>query len=1413
MELELTVVQPPTDLGFIAAFAITDQMIHIAGGTSERVPTLLASSNARHFERQRAPRDLGLRDVVVQGEVVWVCGEYGQLAVSRDRGTTWRLFDTATELCLHALALASDGAMWVVGDGGFAARVVADQLERLELGTAMRFTAVKPIRDEMVLLGYDGMLRRWKAGEVTIAATGTAKPINALQRTKRGTWIVAGDAGFIARSPDGAWWTRVKTEADVDLEAITLYGDRIVIVGDRGQILISGDDGRTWQHQPSDLAVHLWAVAPFGDGMLIGGDDGLIAKLAPPGDRTWEDRVNVFGGAKPLDLQFAAGPIGFVTKYLAALMQRDEPDAAHAEAFVRAYGLAPPPDIAAYYAAAVDARLADLHVDHDALEPGARNLFESLVVGDGNGLGLIEAFCGAFRIGHADNGESFHVELYEWDGPRQVVRYAGGAFTVVADSLDSLVYLAALHGAHRDDRISDDALQIGLRKLVGRTAPMLEPKRRDTEFLFFRSRWITALLQDRLDEVTQLFNADFNQIVPADQLSARYDACERFIPTALYSMWRAFLFGEPELARYLEIGRRHKARLVRDAVALIDELRAGRSELGAIHDVQAHLAAFRALDLDPRRAEARKREADERAAAEARAKAVANAELDAIEPSRWSELGWRWLDNGIAHRQLLARLDATSPTAAQLAELDELRGTSYDKRLGLVRIAEELSAELEAVLVGSLVRDDTLAGALPPVAASSEDDEAPGWAAIDRALAAVYKGADPHAHFGTVLPYSLGGSAPIQGISVYLRDEPVPHFHFVTYGFSDLMRKETDVPDISGFGFELTFRLARATGDEKVPEWAATMLENLGRYVLRTGHRFAAGDRFRPSLTGTITHAPDTALVALVFTDDPELDEIHSQFGKARFVQLVGITDDEYKLTEEWSIGGLVELLRRRLPVLVTDVARRSVLADAATSIVVKKRVALEGSDEASIRADHLQLATGEGLRVELGALAAQGLPRAIRGRIRHGRTYTIHGPEGIKLHLGPATAAPRLTVADREVTFELTPALATAVEDKLRGGLVGDYRFDHGLRVIVTPSFVTESSGLAREVHGIADPEEAERLIAEHNASVAPSATVDPDPRDDAEPATDGDDDAADDDADDADAAADDPPPSPIRVKQALAMTTRALGFAPRDGDVQFTHAMLLLDGETAGLDTLDSLIAVLPSFEPSVRINVAARLGRAEHPRFDEVVDAALSDVLPAKVVGDRSFTVSGTVSGTGAAASYGEVAEDLFAELAQAILVHAPNRMVKLVPVLPANVTLLAKIAHDAIQADERDHALALYDRVLELPIPDEGEARINYLRSLNNACIQAHAVKAYDAAARIADRAQPFAPENPFIYHSAACAYAAVGDLAKAFHQVKLAIEHDYEHLAKVETDRDLGHLLDWPEFQALFRDWHARQEGN
>jgi hypothetical protein len=273
--------------------------------------------------------------------------------------------------------------------------------------------------------------------------------------------------------------------------------------------------------------------------------------------------------------------------------------------------------------------------------------------------------------------------------------------------------------------------------------------------------------------------------------------------------------------------------------------------------------------------------------------------------------------------------------------------------------------------------------------------------------------------------------------------------------------------------------------------------------------------------------------------------------------------------------------------------------------------------------------------------------------------------------------------------------------------------------------------------------------------------------------------------------------------------MTGRALRLSPDDDDAQFTHAMLMLDADRAGIEgSIDDLLALLPTYNVSNRLNIVARMGSRGHPQFAEALDIILVGPLPGKILAEGSTAVGGAEL-----ASFGDVAEGLFSQLGQSVLAHAPDRMATLVPLLPGNVNLLAQLAYKAIEAKQRDTALALYDRLLALPMPEDGDERTNYLRAVNNACVQTHAAKAYEAAVRIADRAQAFAHENPYIYHSAACAYAAVGAYAKAFEQVKLAVEHEYEHLAKVEVDTDLGELLEWPQFKELFREWRMRQEGN
>ena len=1471
-DLALSVLSPVRDgQGPVVGFGVTDDMIVAVGGLAT-APIVVASPTGRDFVERRAPGPQGLTAALAVADAVWVCGTRGLLAVSRDHGGSWKVLDTGTEDDLRGLALGMDGALWVVGDGGFAARVLGPRVRPVDFGTDADLAAVCAVRDEIVALGADGQLRRWRAGAVGAVSCGAARPLAGLAITGEGAWIVVGAGGLVARSPDGQAFAPADAGGvDADLDAVcVLPGGALAAVGDRGVILRSADDGRTWQALPRSLGEgRLRALGRFGEGALIGGDGGLIGRLAPPDDATWSERAEAFE-VSPLDDAFSVGPEGFIENgldvYLEAIAKEGGAGAGEGAgdaavgagetaedaggdaggdasgdagedvgAFREGHGMPLPPELAVFREMVPARRRRDafeeLRLDAAPWpSAGERNLFELLVLRDQAEPGqteLVDAFCGLVKVGSLGNGDTYHLELYEWEAPRQVLHFDHETRSIskyVADSLDSLVYLTALVRAGDAGRIAPETYQAGLHELHEKVSPTwhlaiedrdarfvhFEPRRRDSEFFFYRSRWLLALLSPDptagLRALPGLFMPDFNKVIAPEQLPARLEACERFIPTALYSLWRAFFFDEPELPRYLEVGRRHAARLVRDAAALIDELLAGRNELGAIRDVRAHLAELRALDLDPRRASARKAEAEARARAEAARKDQVEAELERTPAARWSELGWRWIGDGLAHRALLARLDRAQPHAAQLAALDELRELTDDERaVALPRLAAELSPELEAVLVGSLVRGDQLEGVIfrpdETAVGGAADERAPGWEAIDAALRPIYGAVEP-LHYAAPIPYALGGRDPLPGISAYDRNTPVPHWHFVTYGFTDLFHKEGSDPEVSGFGFELTLRLARDPAEEAPPTWALSFLQNLGRYVFGSGNRFAIGHKM--GLNGPIALEQDTKITAICFAEDPELGELSSEHGAARFLQVVGITEDEYRLIQEWSTAGLVEILRERLPYLVTDLARPSVLDDPEAAAEIERRVAAEGSSEEVSSAGELRLASAGGrLTIELGALYAAALPRAMRARLRHGRGYELRG-RGATLRLEPAERA-GYHGGEHELVLELTAELAAEIEARLRGGLAGTYDFGAWLEIVVTPSLIRNQEGQAVDVRGVADPAEARRLIEEENARLAAENR-------EAQGATgqaDGAGADADKDADDADEDEDEAPLDAERVAAALGMTRRALRLAPGDADVQLTHALLLLEGERAGVArATDELLERLPGFAPGVRIRVAVQLGEQEHRLFEQVIDIALGEALPDQIFGANTTAMGGAVM-----MSFGDVAHELFGELGEAILAHAPAKMARLVPLLPDEVDLISELAWKSIEANQRESAISLYDRVLALPIPEDGQERLTYLRAMNNACIQAHAAKAYDAAVRIADRAQPVAHENPHIYHAAACAYAAVGDLRRAFEQVKLAMQHGYEHLAKVEADADLGPLLEWPEFKALFRDWHARQEGN
>ncbi|WP_433611363.1 suppressor of fused domain protein [Dactylosporangium sp. CA-139114] len=270
--------------------------------------------------------------------------------------------------------------------------------------------------------------------------------------------------------------------------------------------------------------------------------------------------------------------------------------------------------------------------------------------------------------------------------------------------------------------------------------------------------------------------------------------------------------------------------------------------------------------------------------------------------------------------------------------------------------------------------------------------ETPGWDAIDAALERIYPGVEPR-HLGTVRKWALGGPDPLDGISFYPRLDPVPHWHAISYGMSELYGKQSDNPDESGWGFEFTFRIARDRGETEPPIWAANFLQNLARYVFQTGNWFEPNHHM--DLNGPIALDRETLIRAVVFTEDPELGAIDSPNGAVQFLQVVGITADEYAATQAWSVRDFLELLARRIPLLVTDLARASVAADPEVAETVEEGRRLDGSATATLAlAEFGWRPDGDLVRLVMGAHVVPVVAETLLGRLPFGRTLRLDGPE-----------------------------------------------------------------------------------------------------------------------------------------------------------------------------------------------------------------------------------------------------------------------------------------------------------------------------------------------------------------------------------------------------------------------------------
>jgi hypothetical protein len=309
-----------------------------------------------------------------------------------------------------------------------------------------------------------------------------------------------------------------------------------------------------------------------------------------------------------------------------------------------------------------------------------------------------------------------------------------------------------------------------------------------------------------------------------------------------------------------------------------------------------------------------------------------------------------------------------------------------------------------------------------------DPDSAPGWEAIDAALHELYPDVEPR-HYGTVIPWHLGGPDPLDGISVYPRPD---HWHFVTYGLSDLYVKESPDSSVSGWGFELTFRLARTGDDAEPPKWPWNFLQNLARYVFQSGNTFEPGHRV--DLDGPISlAAPDTAIRAVTFVVDPELGEIDTPHGRLRVLQVVGLTLAEYAAAEQWDADQVLAIIGRSIPLFVTDLAREDLARDPAIAATISEGAAREGSSTGSLYVPVLSTLTRRRrTTVTFGASAVERIARVLMGRLPFGKGLLVEGPD-TSVRFAPGEA---LAITDRGhglVEIALPPHMLTEFVSVLR--------------------------------------------------------------------------------------------------------------------------------------------------------------------------------------------------------------------------------------------------------------------------------------------------------------------------------------------------------------------------------------------
>lgn len=206
-----------------------------------------------------------------------------------------------------------------------------------------------------------------------------------------------------------------------------------------------------------------------------------------------------------------------------------------------------------------------------------------------------------------------------------------------------------------------------------------------------------------------------------------------------------------------------------------------------------------------------------------------------------------------------------------------------------------------------------------------EEINTSGWDAVTAEFERIYPGQKNPKHYGTLIKWRLGGPDPLDGISIY---DGGDHWHFVSFGLSELYEKESDDKEYSGYGMEFTFKLKKGCYNEKDEEdeirCVCGNLQNLAKITFEKGELFLPDEYVYTGQTVGVDRYQKSKLTGFITVSDPSVNTLSTPNGRVEFVEFIGASDSELRAIIDKRIT--VRELYERLGSDVTDFGRESLV-------------------------------------------------------------------------------------------------------------------------------------------------------------------------------------------------------------------------------------------------------------------------------------------------------------------------------------------------------------------------------------------------------------------------------------------------------------------------------------------------------